>query len=638
MEINLAIIDFNPGQGGGVKPSGVLDISENGVYNVYTYASANVDVHPSASLSETYISNGSYNITGEFNGGVITVDVPAPQFVTETLNVSANGTYNPGEGVDGYSQVVVDVPQSVTGYTQKEITEGVQIVNLSNSASYVHPYVFEKDDYLQTVNLPNCISVGENAFAICNNLTTVSLPECKTIRSSAFYYCQSLTEVYLPKCEYIGNNVFYSCENLSGVLSLLLCSYMGSSAFHSCSNINSVYIPLIKIVNEATFYDCSKLSSVYIPSCEYISDWTFTRTAISEAIFPLCYGVTTAAFAGCSSLKKASFPNCYIFGGYVGLFSDDVSLEELTLNMNNYLDFASNYTSFGLDNTKLASGIGSIYVQSWHYDKYITANRWSSLSERFVSVPVSSMLSFSNGLLSGYTNIIEYWFNSYIGIEYSEVIDVSLPNVYSVIPRPGTYPPPYAFREECNNLQTLYLGSMSLCPESFMYFHSNIRSVNLPVCTSIGRSAFYSCSNLTTANLPNVEYIGDEAFYSCSLSKVNLPMCSYIGGYAFKECSSLSEISLPNVEFISFGAFNYCPSLTSINLPKCSVLYGNVFWGGGLNTLTLGYGSVVSINYSFENTGITSSTGSIYVPASLVDAYKSAPIWFQYSNIIFPIE
>ena len=78
--------------GGGVNPSGTLEISENGVYNVYTYSSASVDVHPSVSLSETYISNGSYNITGEFNGGVITVDVPAPQFVTETLNVSANGT------------------------------------------------------------------------------------------------------------------------------------------------------------------------------------------------------------------------------------------------------------------------------------------------------------------------------------------------------------------------------------------------------------------------------------------------------------------------------------------------------------------------------------------------------------------
>ena len=639
MYIDLVTINLCPGQGGGgVKPSGTLEISENGIYDVYSYSSASVDVHPSASLSETYISNGNYNITGEFNGGVITVDVPAPQFVTETLNVSANGTYNPGEGVDGYSQVVVDVPQNVTGFTEKEITEGVQIVNLSNSASYVNSYAFTNNVHLQTVNLPNCISVGNNAFANCSNLTTVSLPECKTINSNVFINCTTLQSIYLPNVEYISDSVFNSCFSLSGVLSLPLCSSMGISVFNECSNINSVYIPLIKIVDKGTFYNCSKLSSVYMTSCEYINDWAFTRTAISEAIFPLCYEARTAAFIGCSSLKKASFPNCYIFGGYNGLFTDDVSLEELTLNMNNYLDFASRYTSFKLDNTKLASGIGSIYVQSWHYDKYITANGWSSLSERFVSVPVSSMLSFSNGLISGYTNLIEYSFNSYMGISYSEVIDVSLPNCEFVLTLPYTTPPRNAFREKCNNLQTLYVGLMSLCYSGFMSKHSNIRTVNLPVCTGIDENAFNECSLLSNIILPNVEYIGNYAFNRCSsLSQVNLSMCSYIGNTAFANCSSLSEISLPNVEYIDNGAFMYCPALTSINLPKCSVLIGQPFFRAGLTTLTLGYGSVVSISYRLE-TGITSSTGSIYVPASLVDSYKSAPIWSKYSNRIFPIE
>ena len=184
MEINLAIIDFNPGQGGGVNPSGTLDISENGVYNVYAYASASVDVHPSISLSETYISNGSYNITGEFNGGVITVDVPAPQFVTETLNVSANGTYTPGEGVDGYSQVVVDVP--IDGWDQKSFTEGtVEIINLDNTASFVASGMFQNNTNIQTVNLPYATSVG----------------------NSAFYYCTSLNQVSLPVCSYIGGRL-----------------------------------------------------------------------------------------------------------------------------------------------------------------------------------------------------------------------------------------------------------------------------------------------------------------------------------------------------------------------------------------------------------------------------------------------
>ena len=234
--------------GGGVNPSGTLEISENGVYNVYSYSSASVDVHPSASLSETYISNGDYNITGEFNGGVITVDVPAPQFITETLNVSENGTYNPGEGVDGYSKVVVDVPQRVTGFTEKEITEGIQIVNLSNSASYVSPNVFAKNKYIQTVYLPNCTSVGENAFASCSNLSSIYLPNCEYIGSSVFYICSSLTQVNLPMCSYIGRGAFGYCSSLS-IITIgysSICSLVTSAALSNTqitSSTGSIYVP-----------------------------------------------------------------------------------------------------------------------------------------------------------------------------------------------------------------------------------------------------------------------------------------------------------------------------------------------------------------------------------------------------------
>ena len=191
MYINLITIDLCPGQnGGGVNPSGTLNISENGEYNVYSYASASVDVHPSISLSETYLSNGSYTITGEFNGGMVTVNVPSPQFVTESLSVSANGTYTPGQGVDGYSQVVVDVPQSVTGYTEKDITEGsYDIINLNNSASFVANDAFRSNNAIQTVNLPYATYVGKNAFQFCYSLSQVSLPMCSSIGYSAFANC-----------------------------------------------------------------------------------------------------------------------------------------------------------------------------------------------------------------------------------------------------------------------------------------------------------------------------------------------------------------------------------------------------------------------------------------------------------------
>ena len=62
MYIDLVTIDLCPGQGGGgVKPSGVLDISNNGVFDVYSYASANVNV-PTTGFNEREVTEGVYDI------------------------------------------------------------------------------------------------------------------------------------------------------------------------------------------------------------------------------------------------------------------------------------------------------------------------------------------------------------------------------------------------------------------------------------------------------------------------------------------------------------------------------------------------------------------------------------------------
>ena len=293
MYINLITIDLCPGQGGGgVKPSGTLEISENGVYNVYTYSSASVDVHPSVSLSETYISNGNYNITGEFNGGVITVDVPAPQFVTETLNVSANGTYNPGEGVDGYSQVVVDVP--ISGWDQKSFTEGtIKIINLDNSASFVASSAFYNNKTIQTVNLPYATSVGYYAFGYCSNLKTVSLPECKTIEYTVFRGCTNLEIINIPLCSRILDDTFSSCSSLSQV-NLPVCNYIGNYAFYNCRSLSIItigYSGVCSLRSHNVFSNTqitSSTGSIYAPaslvdSYKSANNWSY----FSTQIFPI---------------------------------------------------------------------------------------------------------------------------------------------------------------------------------------------------------------------------------------------------------------------------------------------------------------------------------------------------------------
>ena len=121
-------------------------------------------------------------------------------------------------------------------------------------------------------------------------------------------------------------------------------------------------------------------------------------------------------------------------------------------------------------------------------------------------------------------------------------------------------------------------------------------------------------------NLDNsASFVASNAFRnSTTIQTVNLPLCSRINEYAFQNCSSLSQVSLPMCSFIAVLAFRSCSSLSII---------------------TIGYSGVCSLDGSnvFSNKQITSSTGSIYVPASLVDSYKSANYWSYFSTQIFPI-
>ena len=169
---------------------------------------------------------------------------------------------------------------------------------------------------------------------------------------------------------------------------------------------------------------------------------------------------------------------------------------------------------------------------------------------------------------------------------------------------------------------------------------TGIKTISTNV-SGIGNNAFGDCILLSQVSLPMCSYIGGYAFLYCrSLSQVSLPMCSYIGEAAFDECKSLSQISIPMCSYIGSYAFRSCGSLKQVSLPKCSYIGNYAFlFCYKLNTITIGYSGICSLNNisAFEYTQITSSEGDIYVPASLVNAYKSAKNWSYFSNRIYSI-
>lgn len=131
--------------------------------------------------------------------------------------------------------------------------------------------------------------------------------------------------------------------------------------------------------------------------------------------------------------------------------------------------------------------------------------------------------------------------------------------------------------------------------------YGKLTTINLPFCSYVGDYTFYQERNLSSVSLPVCEYIGSQAFYSCSvrLMSISLPVCSFIGHSAFQNCSMLNTITL-----------NY-PGVVTLENGR-SVFAGCDYFNGG--------------------------TASIYVPSSLVSAYRSAYGWnWFYSGMIKPI-
>ena len=361
-------------------------------------------------------------------------------------------------------------------------------------------------------------------------------------------------------------------------------SFVKNNVFGNNSYIQTVDLPDCYEVKEAAFGYCVNLTTVNLPMCSSIG---------------------SAVFRNCSSLSQVNLPTVKTIGQMV--FNNCTSLTSLTLCTDVYWTIPFGTRTYGGTPIVNESSSASIYVRSDTYSLWISSQLWSSISSKFVSVPVSGpALSFSNGLLSGTTKAIASDFTSYLSVSKSDITGVLLP--------------------ECR-----YIGNQTFqsC--------SSLTQVSLPECRYIGNQTFQSCSSLTQVSLPECRYIGNQTFQECSLTQVSLPECRYIGDEAFWGCN-LSDISLPLCEYIGYAALLTC-SFTQVNLPMCSYIGSKAFWNCVyLSSITIGYSGVCSLSYEgFLYTPITDGTGSIYVPASLVDAYKSAPNWSQFSSQIFPI-
>ena len=162
-------------------------------------------------------------------------------------------------------------------------------------------------------------------------------------------------------------------------------------------------------------------------------------------------------------------------------------------------------------------------------------------------------------------------------------------------------------------------------PADLFKGQDKLQKINMDSVKSVGSNAFRECSALVEVNLPALETLGSAAFIYCtSLAEVKFPAAlnSGVTANALRYCSALKKVDFGAIDAAK-GLIGYCladdPALEALIIrntdqpPKLTAT-------------------------AFNNTPIKTGTGYIYVPAAMVDAYKSATNWSAYADQIRAIE
>ncbi len=336
----------------------------------------------------------------------------------------------------------------------------------------------------------------------------------------------------------------------------------------SSNTLTSIYYPNVEKIGNYAFYSCKYLTSIYIPNCKVIGDNTFRH----------CYSI-----AGDLDLSKVEIVDNYAFYR------------------------CSSLTSISLPLCK-SVGENAFY---------------SCININMISLDLPNCNYIGNNAFGS----------------YSTLTSISVPVCYQ-----------FAGFNNCTNLTSVELPETLSLGKSALFGCTNLESISFSKCRYASQGAFGKCSSLSIIENSNITTLANALFGSCTnLLTVNFPKVysfeettTYSWTGAFNNCNKLESliIDFSNIEYIPAYTFNLCSNLSmALTFPKLSIIGSSAFYGcNKLSVLNLLSNSIciLSNTSAFDNTPMSKSTylgyyGSIYVPSSLVDSYKSATNWVTYA-------
>ncbi len=324
------------------------------------------------------------------NSGLTSITLPAG-----ILFVDHNEFYG-AAALETISFESADFPVQIgTGSASDDLFEGcdsLATIDFNGRNAYIMKFAFKGVESLTTVSWEDVVSIGQNAFENCTNLTDVTItPKMGVATDHAFmgagvvnltiengvslidldaFNNTKIVNLRVPgSVKKILNGAFANCSELqtvtvdSGVTEIGANTAGYRGVFYNCAKLHTVELPdTVSLIGVEAFAECKSLTSVNVPaSVSTIGSSAFSGSGLETIDLTKCTRLTlvnTSLFKDCDKLTSVTLPESITSIGN-GTFEGCSALKSIVLPASvNRMNGGEPVSFVGWDNTQTIYVLG----------------------------------------------------------------------------------------------------------------------------------------------------------------------------------------------------------------------------------------------------------------------------------------